>query len=114
MLLVETTQNKAFNHYKIQKLDIGWGGREEKLRSCDQRNVWKPGAYGVREVQRRELLGTMRTATWKSLQNLAKAVEVMGMYSSAKPAKERMGSKNMETVSVVVVKGLCKQTEQSM
>ena len=56
----------------------------------------------------------MRTATWKSLQNLAKAVEVMGMYSSAKPAKERMGSKNMETVSVVVVKGLCKQTEQSM
>ena len=43
--------------------------------------------------------------TWKSLVTLAKAVEVKDTYSSVKYAKEIMGSKNTEIVSVVVVKG---------
>lgn len=69
----------------------------------------KPGDYGVREVQRRELPCKMRAVMWKSLQILAKAVEVMDIYSSVKSAKDRVRSKNMETVSKVV-KGLCKQS----
>lgn len=70
----------------------------------------KPGEYGVREVQRRELPCKMRIVTRKSLLTLAKAVEVMSIYSSTKSAKERMGSKNMEARSIVVVKGLCRQS----
>lgn len=65
----------------------------------------KPRKCGVREAQRRELPSKMRTVTWKSLVTLAKAVEVKDTYSSVKYAKEIMGSKNTEIVSVVVVKG---------
>lgn len=86
MWLVETTQNKAFYYYNTQKLDIG-----EEVEKRDWEVVIRemsPGEYGVREVQRRELPCKMRTITWKSLLTLAKVVEVMGIYSSVKSAKE--------------------------
>lgn len=42
----------------------------------------------VREAQRRNLPFMMQTVMWKSLLTLAKAVEIKGIYSSVKSAKE--------------------------